>query len=107
MALAQARHFEASTAFASLQNGQVLAAAGGGSLMNVRDTCQTTKAITTKAMIALRNVPHRIATSVAGSPPTASLSTILSWLKSTPPRAIPMGGMMMSLTSEVTTVPSA
>ncbi len=57
IALAQARHFDASTAFASLQNGQVLAAAGGGSLMNVRDTCQTTNAMTTNAMIALRNVP--------------------------------------------------
>ena len=57
MALAQARHFDASGAFDSLQNGQALTAAGGGSLMNIRDTCQTTKAITTKAMIAFRNVP--------------------------------------------------
>src|SRR4029077_15121414 len=33
--------------------------------------------------------------------------TIFSLLKSTPPRTTPIGGMMMSLTSEVTTVPSA
>ena len=36
-------------------------------------------------MIELMNEPQRIATSVAGSPPTASLSTNLRLVKSTPP----------------------
>jgi len=57
IALVQALHFEASTAFASLQNGQVLTSAGAGSLMNIREIHQTTKAITKKAMIALMNAP--------------------------------------------------
>ena len=57
IALAQARHFDASTAFASLQNGQVLTSAGGGSLMKLLLICQTTNAITMKAMIALMNAP--------------------------------------------------
>jgi len=57
MVLAQARHFVASTAFDSLQNGHVLVASGAGSLTSMRETCQTTNAITTNAMIALRKVP--------------------------------------------------
>ena len=57
IALVQALHFEASTAFASLQNGQVLTSAGGASLMNIREIHQTTKAITMNAMIALMNAP--------------------------------------------------
>jgi hypothetical protein len=57
IALVQALHFEASTAFASLQNGHVLTSAGAGSLMNIREIHQTTKAITMKAMIALMNAP--------------------------------------------------
>ena len=57
IALAQARHFDASTAFASLQNGHVLTSAGGGSLMNIFAICQTTNAITMNAMIALMNAP--------------------------------------------------
>src|SRR5882757_6756515 len=44
-----------------------------------------------------------MATSV---PSLAVPRTILSWAKSTPPRAQPMGGMMMLLTSELTTAPS-
>ena len=43
--------------------------------MNIRLICQTTKAMTTNVMTALRNEPQRMATSVAGSPPTASLRT--------------------------------
>ena len=57
IALAQARHFEASTAFGSLQNGQVFTSAGAGSLTNIREIHQTTRAIATKAMIALMNEP--------------------------------------------------
>ena len=57
MALAQARHLDASTAFGSLQNGHVFTSSGGGSLMNTLATCQTTNAITMNAMIALMNAP--------------------------------------------------
>src|SRR5215208_1431903 len=105
--LAQARHFDASRALASLQKGHVFVSAAASSLMNIFEICQTTNAITRKAMIELMNAPQRIATSVAGSPPVAAFSTIFSSLKSTPPRRTPTGGMMMSLTSELTTVPRA
>ena len=57
IALVQALHFVASTAFASLQKGHVLTSGAGGSLMNMREIHQTTKAITMKAMIALMNAP--------------------------------------------------
>jgi hypothetical protein len=55
--LAQALHFDASRTFGSLQKGQVLTSAGGGSLMNIRETHHTTKAMAMKAMIALMNAP--------------------------------------------------
>lgn len=57
IALAQARHFEASTAFGSLQKGHVFTSAGGASLMNIFETCQTKKAMTMNAMIELMNAP--------------------------------------------------
>ena len=57
MALAHALHFEASTAFGSLQKGQVLTSAGGGSLMNIREIHQTTNAMTMNVMIELMNRP--------------------------------------------------
>jgi len=41
------------------------------------------------------------------SAPVPCWRTIFSWLKSTLPRSIPIGGMMMSLTSELTTAPMA
>src|SRR5512132_496161 len=108
MALVQALHFEASTAFASLQNGHVLTSAGGGSLMNIREIHHTTSATMMNAITALMNRPHRIATSVSGFVGSvASLRTILRAEKSTPPRSKPIGGMRMSVTSELTTVPSA
>ena len=57
MELPQARHFVAPAAFASMQNGQFLTSAATSSLTNILDSRQTTKAMTTKAMIALRNAP--------------------------------------------------
>ena len=53
----QALHLVASTAFASLQNGQVFTSSGGASLMNVTPMRQTTNAMTMNVMIALMNVP--------------------------------------------------
>ena len=101
----QALHFEASTAFASLQNGHVLTGSAGSSLINDRLMRKTTAAMTMNAITTLMNAPHRIATSLAGS--ALDWSTILSCEKSTPPRSIPTGGMMMSSTSELTTLPRA
>ena len=46
----QALHFEASTAFASLQNGQVFTSSGGASLMNVTLIRQTTNAMITNVI---------------------------------------------------------
>ena len=57
MALAQARHFEASSAFASLQKGHVLTSGVASSLMNILLIWNTTNAITRKAMIVLMNAP--------------------------------------------------
>ena len=85
IALAQALHLDASTALASLQNGQVFTSAAGPSFMNILPIQKTTKAITTKLMRVEMNAPHRIATSVFGSPPVASLRTIFRFAKSTPP----------------------
>jgi len=48
---------------------------------------------------------HNLATSFVGS--TFDRRTTLSCEKSTPPRARPIGGMMMSLTRELTTLPMA
>ena len=39
ISLAQARHFDASSAFGSLQNGQVFVAAAVSSLMNIFEIC--------------------------------------------------------------------
>ena len=64
-----------------------MTSSGGASLMKDRLICHTTKAMITNAITALRKAPQRIATSVAGSPPTAGLSTILSDAKSTQPMA--------------------
>src|SRR6267142_3746763 len=60
ISLAHALHFVASTALGSLQNGQVLTACAGSSLMNILEICQTTNAITTNAMSALTKAPQRI-----------------------------------------------
>src|SRR6188768_2093360 len=53
------------------------------------------------------NAPHWIATTT--SLPSTIVVPSRVWIaeKSTPPRAYPMGGMRMSLTSEFTTAPSA
>jgi hypothetical protein len=75
--------------------------------MNALLSRHTMNAMITNVMTALRNEPQRIATSVAGSPPVAARRTSFRSLKSTPPRARPIGGMMTSSTSDVTTVPSA
>ena len=60
MALAQALHFVASTAFGSLQNGHVFDVAGSAaasSLMNILEIHQTRNAMTTNAINALMNRP--------------------------------------------------
>jgi hypothetical protein len=57
---AQNLHFEASGAFASLQNGQAFVGAGGAagnSLMNIVPTQKTTSATTMKTMTALMRLP--------------------------------------------------
>src|SRR5664280_160691 len=64
----QALHFDASTAFDSLQKGQVLEGAdgaAGASLISSRPIQKTTKATMTKAMTRLMKLPQRIATSAA------------------------------------------
>src|SRR3990172_8340800 len=107
MALAQCMHFDASTALACLQNGQVLvgaAGAAGASLIIVFPIMNATNAITMKVMIVLTKVPQLIVTAAVS--PAASFSVITSELKSTPPRRTPIGGMMMSFTSEPTTLPN-
>src|ERR1035437_661904 len=108
MALVQARHFVASTGTDSLQNPQVLVGGAGtsGATRSSSDVMTyTTRAMMTKEMTTLMNAPQRIATSVLGSP--VALSTTFICEKSTFPRTMPMGGMMMSLTSEFTTLPMA
>jgi hypothetical protein len=55
--LVQARHFVAPGEFGSMQKGHALTSAGGGSLMNIRLICQTTNAMITKAITALRKAP--------------------------------------------------
>src|SRR4029078_5191280 len=104
MAAGQARPFVASTALASRQKGQVLASAGGGSLIKLLLICQTTNAITMKAMIALTNAPQRMSTSGTGLPVAsvvASFSLITRELKSTPPRRTPLGGRATALAVRV------
>jgi len=57
---AQNLHFEASGAFASLQNGQAFVGAGGAAgavLMNIFPTQKTTSATTTKTITALMRLP--------------------------------------------------
>ena len=57
ISLVQALHFVASSAFGSLQYGQVFTSSAGASLMKVRLICQTTKAMITNAITALTNAP--------------------------------------------------
>ena len=55
--------------------------------MNIFEIRQTTKATITNEMTELMKAPQRMATSVAGSPPVASVRTHFSSLKSTLPGA--------------------
>src|SRR5450759_3217351 len=108
MALVQARHFVASAGTVSLQYRQTLVGGPGtsGTTRTSSDVITyTTMATMIKTMTTLINAPYRIATSVLGS--ADALRTTCSCEKSRLPRREPMGGMMMSLTSELTTLPTA
>ena len=63
------------------------------------------KAMMIKSIMVWRNFPYAITT--AGVSPLACLMVTARLEKSTPPNNTPIGGMMTSLTSELTIFPKA
>src|SRR6266487_3643527 len=106
--LAHARHFRAAAGIVSRHSGQVLVGgpAGSGAVRSIAFVIvNTTNATITKSTIEPMNVPYAIA--FATEPLGWVLSTNFASRHPPPGNATLITGIRMSLTSELTTLPTA